>query len=78
MILGGTHQYKDFNIKVSQTDDKFITDGCQRLIPGMKHAPLLKQWVGLRPGRSSIRLEKEFLAGSEVSRREFSHWPLTI
>ena len=78
MILGGTHQYKDFNLKVSQTDDKFIMDGCQRLIPGMKHAPLLKQWVGLRPGRSSIRLEKEFLAGNKVNRREFSHWPLTI
>lgn len=59
MILGGTHQYHNNNLNVSEEDNSFIMEGCQKLVPGLKHAPLLKSWVGLRPGRSSIRLETE-------------------
>lgn len=80
VILGGTHQYNDFNLKVSEDDDKFIMEGCQKLIPGIKHAPLIKQWVGLRPGRSTIRLETELMDnGKEVQMFcSFSHFNVSL
>lgn len=59
VVLGGTHQENDFNTNVDVKDSKFIMDGCYEIIPGLKNAPILKEWVGLRPGRSSVRLEKE-------------------
>lgn len=59
VVLGGTHQYKDYNLEVSESDNDLIMNGCQNLIPGLKHAPVIKRWVGLRPGRPSIRLESE-------------------
>lgn len=65
VILGGTHQYNDFNLEASVEDDQFIMQGCQKMIPGLRHAPVLKQWVGLRPGRSSIRLEAEFMSNGK-------------
>lgn len=73
MILGGTHQYHNNNLEVSEDDHQFIMDGCQQLIPGMKHAPLLKRWVGLRPGRSSIRLETELQANGRGIVHNYGH-----
>lgn len=29
------------------------------MVKGLKHAPTFKEWVGLRPGRSEVRLEIE-------------------
>lgn len=59
VILGGTHQVDDYNTKVSPEDNDFILNGCQNLVPSLKNAPIQKHWVGLRPGRSSVRLERE-------------------
>ncbi|XP_058446493.1 D-aspartate oxidase-like [Malaya genurostris] len=59
VILGGTHQMNDFNRNVSSTDSKFIFDGCERMLPSLKKAPKVKEWVGLRPGRNTVRLELE-------------------
>lgn len=55
-------------------------EGCQKLIPGIKHAPLIKQWVGLRPGRSTIRLETELMDnGKEVQMFcSFSHFNVSL
>lgn len=65
VILGGTHQYHNNNLNVSEKDHSFIMEGCQKLVPGLKHASLLERWVGLRPGRSSIRLETEKMANGK-------------
>lgn len=59
VVLGGTHQRNDFNLNVSIDDKKFIRDGCSELIPGLLHSGVLKNWVGLRPGRNEIRLDAE-------------------
>ncbi|XP_055636674.1 D-aspartate oxidase-like [Toxorhynchites rutilus septentrionalis] len=59
VILGGTHQMNDFNRNVNAKDSKFIFDGCERMLPSLKNAPKVKEWVGLRPGRSTVRLELE-------------------
>lgn len=65
MILGGTHQYKNSDERVCENDDKFIMQGCQKIVPGLKDVPLLNKWVGLRPGRSSIRLETDVMSNGK-------------
>lgn len=59
VVLGGTHQENDYNTKPTPEDKKFIMEGCQKIVPGLKHAEHLRDWVGLRPGRTELRLEAE-------------------
>ncbi|XP_059622112.1 D-amino-acid oxidase [Phlebotomus argentipes] len=57
-VLGGTHQEHDYNTQVSKEDDKFIQEGCEAIEPSLRDAKVVKKWVGLRPARDNIRLEK--------------------
>lgn len=59
VILGGTHQIEDYNLKVSPEDSAFIFNGCKKIVPSLKDAEKLEEVVGLRPGRESVRLETE-------------------
>ncbi|TDG45678.1 hypothetical protein AWZ03_007953 [Drosophila navojoa] len=59
VVLGGTHQERDYNTNVCAKDKRFIIDGCRSLLPGLKHSEHLFDWVGLRPGRVQLRLEAE-------------------
>ncbi|XP_017041293.1 D-aspartate oxidase [Drosophila ficusphila] len=59
VVLGGTHQEQDYNTRVCQQDKRLIVDGCRRFIPGLEHTESLFDWVGLRPGRTQLRLEAE-------------------
>lgn len=65
VILGGTHQENDYNVLVDQKDHKFIYDGCLTAYPALKNAKILKESVGLRPGRTQVRLEHEVLRSSK-------------
>lgn len=64
IILGGTAQVDDYNENVSETDSKFIRNGCLNLVPSLINANLRREWVGLRPGREVIRIEQEILEKS--------------
>lgn len=64
IVLGGTHQENDYNTDVNADDTKFIHEGCTALVPSIKHAEILKEMVGLRPGKSSVRLERDTFAAS--------------
>lgn len=57
VVLGGTHQEHDYNLNPDSKDTEFILVGCSSLYPSLKQAPILREWVGLRPGRSAVRLE---------------------
>ncbi|XP_077291492.1 D-amino acid oxidase 2 [Arctopsyche grandis] len=57
VVLGGTHQENDFNTNICKEDSKFIRQGCEHIVPGLKNIETLFEWVGLRPGRDSVRLE---------------------
>lgn len=59
VVLGGTHQVGDYNLKVSQADSQFILNGCKNIFPSLQHAEMIKEIVGLRPGRTQVRLEIE-------------------
>ncbi|XP_041675507.1 D-aspartate oxidase isoform X2 [Drosophila eugracilis] len=59
VVLGGTHQERDYNTEVCQKDKQLIVGGCRRFVPGLEHTECLFDWVGLRPGRTQLRLEAE-------------------
>lgn len=58
-VLGGTHQENDWNTNVDSKDSNAIWRGCCQLLPSVQNAKVVKQWVGLRPGRYAVRLENE-------------------
>ena len=59
MVLGGTHQHNDWNTNPSDEDRDFIWKGCHELIPSLKGAKYIKDWVGLRPSRNPVRIERD-------------------
>ncbi|XP_076303870.1 D-aspartate oxidase-like [Lasioglossum baleicum] len=61
MVLGGTHQENDYDCTPRKEDSEFIYEGCRRILPALKGLESVKEWVGLRPGRASVRLESEVL-----------------
>ncbi|GFQ97283.1 d-aspartate oxidase [Trichonephila clavata] len=61
IILGGTHQEGDWNTQVDPVDRRNIWEGCVELLPCLKDATILRDWVGLRPYRSTPRIDREVL-----------------
>ena len=61
VVLGGTKGYDDWNLVVDPRDSVNIMDNCCQLIPSLRSAQILNEWVGLRPGRQEVRLEKEVI-----------------
>ena len=47
-------------------DTEFILEGSLALEPSLEHSERLRDWVGLRPGRDSVRLERERRDGLEI------------
>ncbi|KAL5021664.1 hypothetical protein ScPMuIL_000819 [Solemya velum] len=59
VVLGGTHQKGQEGMDY---DDKIAEDIVGRVaqyVPAMKKAPIERKWVGLRPCRTEVRVEKE-------------------
>lgn len=59
MVLGGTHTCDDYNTKVNKDDSEFIFVGCCNMAPSLQHGIVESEWVGLRPGRNTVRIELE-------------------
>ncbi|XP_001848809.2 D-aspartate oxidase [Culex quinquefasciatus] len=63
VTLGGTKQKGDCDLLVREGDSEGISRGCCALVPGLGRAPVVGDLVGLRPTRSSVRLELEWIDG---------------
>jgi D-amino-acid oxidase len=63
MILGGVAQDNNWSLNPTEKDRDFILEKCSSIIPELKNADIIEELVGLRPGRSSVRLEKEIISG---------------
>tara|TARA_B110000438_G_scaffold303164_1_gene363468 strand:+ start:511 stop:1452 length:942 start_codon:yes stop_codon:yes gene_type:complete len=63
MILGGVAQSNDWSLETRMEDREDILEKCCKLIPELKNAEIIEDMVGLRPGRSEVRLEKELVFG---------------
>ena len=58
IVVGGTSQ-NSWSLETSEEDRKKILEHASELEPSLKHAEIVRDWVGLRPSRSSVRLERE-------------------
>ncbi|KAK6030779.1 hypothetical protein OSTOST_03078, partial [Ostertagia ostertagi] len=61
VILGGTAEAHSWDMNVSEETAQRILIGNQRNVPALKGAKILSHHVGLRPGRSDVRLEADSL-----------------
>ena len=59
VVLGGTKYYGDWNLEVSAEDSEKIWKNTRHIAPSLKEATWIKDWVGLRPARKQVRIEKE-------------------
>jgi D-amino-acid oxidase len=58
-LLGGTAQENNWDLEVDyKTSDKIISNS-KKLVPKLKDARILEHKVGLRPGRTEVRLQAE-------------------
>lgn len=61
VTVGGTRQKGDWRLEADEGDREDILERCSRLQPSLRRARILNEWVGLRPGRASPRVERELL-----------------
>lgn len=68
VTLGGTRQEEDWRLQVDRGEAESILERCSRLEPSLRKAKVLSEWVGLRPGRRNLRVEREvvLLQGRQV------------
>ncbi|MCX4553792.1 FAD-binding oxidoreductase [Streptomyces sp. NBC_01387] len=59
LLLGGTAQEDDWNLRPDPATAEAIVARCARLRPEIADAKVLAHRVGLRPSRSAVRLEAE-------------------
>ncbi|XP_063244542.1 D-aspartate oxidase isoform X2 [Bacillus rossius redtenbacheri] len=59
VTVGGCRQYDSYDLSVSPHDSAAIKERAYRLLPALRSAPVDREWVGLRPHRSVVRVEPE-------------------
>jgi len=59
VILGGVAQQGNWSLEQNTEDHDFILNKCASIIPELRNAEIIEDMVGLRPGRTEVRLEKE-------------------
>jgi len=66
VILGGCRHYESNDVSISRHDSAAIKERCFKLIPSLQRARILKEFAGLRPHRSIVRVEPEMLGKLKV------------
>ena len=56
VVVGGTSKVNDWNDKSNVETSVSRLEACRKVMPGLEKARVMSTWVGLRPGRSKIRL----------------------
>ena len=59
VVLGGVAQQGSWSLEQNTEDHDFILNKCISIIPELKDAVIIEDLVGLRPGRTEVRLEKD-------------------
>jgi D-amino-acid oxidase len=65
-LLGGTYQADDWDLEVDKKIAEEILERTRKLVPAMGEVEVLEHKVGLRPGRSDVRLELEMINNKTV------------
>ena len=61
VVLGGVAQRGNWDLNTDLLDHEAILKKCGAIIPEIKDAEIIEDLVGLRPGRTEVRLEKEHI-----------------
>ncbi|XP_050395748.1 D-aspartate oxidase isoform X1 [Patella vulgata] len=61
VTLGGCRQKGNYHLEVDKQFSEDISKRCEQLVPGVTSAEVIFDWVGLRPTREPIRVEKELM-----------------
>ena len=72
-VLGGTAQVGNWSLEPDMEIAENILQRCIRLAPELKHAQVTEHVVGLRPGRSAVRLEVETQPGGALLAHNYGH-----
>jgi len=62
MILGGVAQQDNWSLSPTDKDRNYILKKCSQIIPELKDVEIIEELVGLRPGRTSVKLDKEIIS----------------
>lgn len=73
VVLGGTKQKGDEHTVPRAADTAEILKRCCEVVPSLAAAPVVSEWVGLRPGRDGVRLEVERQAGGPLIVHNYGH-----
>ncbi len=72
-ILGGTAQEGDWSLEISENDTREIIERCSKIVPAVTNCQILGAAVGLRPGRSAVRLELEQIGPNRPIVHNYGH-----
>ncbi|GJM15602.1 MAG: D-amino-acid oxidase [Thermodesulfobacteriota bacterium] len=72
-ILGGTADDNDWNLEVDPKTSEEILRKCRELDPRLNEAEILGERVGLRPGRTEVRLELEHFSNDLLIIHNYGH-----
>ena len=61
VVIGGTKQVNNNDPRIKANVREWILEKTQELIPSLKYAEIKYDWVGLRPSRTQVRLEREVI-----------------
>lgn len=81
VAVGGIRQENNFSLEVDPKDREGILERCYKLWPSLRGAPIVDEWVDLRPHREPLRVEKEimkFTKGSLKVVHNYGHGALGI
>ena len=65
-VLGGTAQIDDWGAEIREEDNDLILSKVEAMWPDLDRKKIIGGAVGLRPSRSEVRLEEEFLGNKRV------------
>ncbi len=72
-VLGGTAQENNWDLEVDKSISDIILSKSATLVPELKNAEILEHKVGLRPGRTEVRLEAEKVSDNCTVIHNYGH-----
>ena len=72
-ILGGTAVKGDWSTEADESETQKILEKCALLDPAVRNPDVLEVKCGLRPGRPTVRLEKEILGNGQCVIHNYGH-----
>ncbi|KAL4237495.1 hypothetical protein ACF0H5_002210 [Mactra antiquata] len=67
VAIGGIRQKDNYSLTADPKERAGILERCYKLWPSLKGAPIINEWVDLRPHRDPLRLETETMSFSNGS-----------